>query len=122
MVQIHGYDMQELCRHDRTDGNVLVDEQGILVTAQKSTLMKELESRKTSDAENRIFTPDGETCYVMDVMNCLRKLVNKDKQICCAVAEAYCAYTASVGRHCGRIIIIIIIKLTIYIARYAQTN
>ena len=61
MAQISGYDMQELFRHDLTDGNVLVDEKGILMKAQKSTLMKELESRKTSDANNRVFTPDGET-------------------------------------------------------------
>ena len=65
--------------------------------------MKELESRKTSDADNRLLTPDNETCYVMNVMNCLRKEVNKDKQIFGAIAEAYCAYTASVDRHCGRI-------------------
>ena len=65
--------------------------------------MKELESRKTSDADNCILTPDGETCYVVDVMNCLRKLVKKDKQIFGAIAEAYCAYTASICRHSGRI-------------------
>ena len=102
MAHIRGYDIQ-LLSHDLHDGIVLVDEYGILVKAQKSTLLKELDSRKTSDADNRVFTPDGERCYAKDVMNCLWKEVNKDKQISGAVAKAYCAYTASVGRHCGRI-------------------
>ena len=81
MVQIRGYDMQKLFSHELTDGGVLFDYQRILVKAQKSRFMKELESRKTSDADNCILTPDGETCYVLDVMNYLRKLVKKDKQI-----------------------------------------
>ena len=65
--------------------------------------MKELESRKTSDADNCIFTPDGETCYVVDVMNCLRKLMKKDKQIFGAIAETYGAYITSICRHSGTI-------------------
>ena len=52
---------------------------------------------------NITWAPDGETCYVVDVMNCLRKLVKKDKQIFGAIAEAYCAYIASICRHSGRI-------------------
>ena len=95
--------MQKLFSHELTDGSVLFDDQGILVKAQKSTLMKELESRMISDVDNCILTPDGETCYVVDVMNCLRKLVKKDKQIFGAIAEAYCAYTTSICTHSSRI-------------------
>ena len=103
IAQAREYDMQELFRYDLSDNCLLFDGQGLLRKPQKSALVKEVETSYCSSISNVLFQSDEKTCYIMDVMNSVRKVMTNERKNFGAVASAFSSYVQAITKSCGRI-------------------
>ena len=103
IAQAREYDMQELFRYDLSDNSSLFDEQKLPRKAQKSALLKELEASYSSNINDKLFQADEKTCYVVDVMNSLRKVMTNENKTFGGTASAFSSYVQGITKNCGRV-------------------
>ena len=96
IAQAREYDIQELFRYNLSDNCSLFDEQGLLTKPHKSELLKELETSYSSAINNKLFQSDEKTCYVVDVMNSLRKVMINAKETFGGVDSASALHVQSI--------------------------
>ena len=65
--------------------------------------MKELETSYYSSINDALFQSDEKTCYVVDVMNSLRKVMTSEKKTFGAVASAFFSYVQGITKNSGRV-------------------
>ena len=101
IAQLRGYELQRLFQYELSEVSMLFDEHDLFVKANKSTLMHELENI-LDPAEHNTFHQDNTTVFIFDVINCLRKVISKDKTTFGDVATAYITYTSTLTQLASR--------------------
>lgn len=106
MIQIsqaRAYDMQEFFRYDLSENCSLFNEQRLLAKTQKSALLKELETSYGNTSDNNLFRSDEKTCFIVDVMNSIRKVMTNKKKTFGGAVSAFSSYIGGITKNCGRI-------------------
>lgn len=71
----------------------------------KSTLLKELETSysSTTTSDHNLFQSDEKTCYVVDVMNSIRKVMTNEQKTFGGAVSAFSSYVRGITKNCGRV-------------------
>ena len=97
LARERNYSIEKLLTFELVETNFLFDENGFFTKSNKSTLIAELEKLlQPADATAPVALIGLRSCYVVDVMACLRKLSMAGKPLFSNLAATFCEYVSHV--------------------------